>query len=63
MNMSGIYKRSTGFFAIADLDGNIISPSVNVKKDCTRLKARTTTLTERRKVHFFAGQVLVVSCA
>lgn len=43
-------KRSTGFFAISDLDGNVISPSVNVKKDCTRLSARTTTLIERRNI-------------
>ena len=56
-------KRSTGFFAIADLEGNVISPSVNVKKDCTRLKARTTTLIERREVHSSTGQAAVVSCA
>ena len=37
-------KRSTGFFVISDLNGNIISPSVNVKKNCNRLTARTTTL-------------------
>ena len=55
-------KRSTGFFAISDLEGNTISPSVNVKKDCTRLKARTTTLTERRGT-FLHGASPVVSCA
>lgn len=43
-------KRSAGFFAISDLEGKTIRPSVNVKKDCIRLKARTTTLIIRRKV-------------
>lgn len=56
-------KRSTGFFAISDLGGNVINPSMDVKKDCTRLKARTTTLIERRKVHSSTGQAAVVSCA
>ena len=56
-------KRSTGFFAISDLEGNVISPSVKVKKDCTRLKARTTTLIERRRAHSSAGQARAVSCA
>lgn len=56
-------KRSTGFFAISDLEGKVISPSVNVKKDCTRLQARTTTLIERRKAHSSTGQATVVSCA
>lgn len=56
-------KRSTGFFAISDLDGNVINPSVNVKKDCKRLSARTTTLTERRQAHSSAGQARAVSCA
>ena len=39
------------------------NPSVNVKKDCTRLQARTTTLTERRKAHSSTGQATVVPCA
>lgn len=56
-------KRSTGFFAISDLEGKAINPSVNVKKDCIRLKARTTTLTERRRAHSSTGQATVVSCA
>lgn len=56
-------KRSTGFFAISDLEGNVINPSVNIKKNCTRLSARTTTLIERRMVHFSTGQATVVSCA
>ena len=56
-------KRSTGFFAISGLDGKVISSSVNVKKDCVRLKARTTTLTERRVAHSSTGQAHVVSCA
>ena len=56
-------KRSTGFFAISDLDGNMIHSAVNVKRDCVRLKARTTTLTERRMAHSPTGQARVVSCA
>jgi hypothetical protein len=56
-------KRRTGFFAISDLDGKIINPSVNVKKNCVRLKARKTTLIERRMAHSSTGQAAVVSCA
>ena len=41
-------KRSSGFFAISNLNGDIISASVNVKKNCKRLKARKTTLIEER---------------
>ena len=55
-------KRSTGFFAISDLEGKVINPSVNVKKYCTRVKARTTTLVERRGT-FLHGASPVVSCA
>ena len=55
-------KRSTGFFAISDLEGKVINPSVNVKKNCTRLTARTTTLIERRGT-FLHGACPVVSCA
>lgn len=55
-------KRSTGFFAISDLEGKAINPSVNVKKNCTRLTARTTTLIERRGT-FLHGASPVVSCA
>jgi len=55
-------KRSTGFFAISDLEGKVINPSVNVKKNCTRLTARTTTLIERRGT-FLHGASHVVSCA
>lgn len=39
-------KRSTGYFALMDIFNNIVHASVNVKKDCKRLTARTTTLTE-----------------
>lgn len=40
-------KRSTGYFAITRLDGTKIHDSVNVKKECIRLQARTTTLIEK----------------
>jgi len=43
-------KRSTGFFAISDIVGKVISPSVNVKKDCKRLQSRKIILTETRLV-------------
>ncbi|KKN66715.1 hypothetical protein LCGC14_0469010 [marine sediment metagenome] len=36
-------KRSSGYFAISDIGNNTIAASVNVKKDCIRLSARTTT--------------------
>lgn len=38
-------KRSTGYFAIANLDGAPIHASVTVKRACRRLAARSTTLT------------------
>jgi len=41
-------KRSRGFFIISDLGGNVIHANANVKKDCRRLVARTTTLIEER---------------
>ena len=41
-------KRSTGFFALETIDGETLTPSVNVKKATTRLAARTTTLTQRK---------------
>ncbi|AKB77890.1 hypothetical protein MSHOH_1407 [Methanosarcina horonobensis HB-1 = JCM 15518] len=37
-------KRSTGYFVITDIFGNKIHDSVNVKRNCKRLKARTSTL-------------------
>ncbi|AKB74568.1 hypothetical protein MSLAZ_1307 [Methanosarcina lacustris Z-7289] len=43
-------KRSTGYFAITDIMGNKIHDSVNIKKSCKRLRARTTTLLERKVV-------------
>jgi len=39
-------KRSSGFFAVSDLRGNVISPSVDVRNNCRRLAARKTTLIE-----------------
>lgn len=43
-------KRSTGYFAISTIFGNRISNSVNVKKFCKRLSARTTTLIQMQDV-------------
>ncbi|AKB74154.1 hypothetical protein MSLAZ_0893 [Methanosarcina lacustris Z-7289] len=39
-------KRSSGYFSISDIFGNKISDSVNVKKKCRRLSARSTTLVQ-----------------
>ena len=43
-------KRSTGYFAISDIIGNKIHDSVNIKRNCKRLRARTTTLLERKVI-------------
>jgi hypothetical protein len=37
-------KRSSGFFAVETLAGEVIGSSVNVKKNCVRLQARSSTL-------------------
>ena len=37
-------KRNSGYFALMDIFNNKVTASVNVKKDCQRLTARTTTL-------------------
>jgi 5-methylcytosine-specific restriction endonuclease McrA len=37
-------KRSSGSFAISNLDGSKITGSINVKKNCTRISARKTIL-------------------
>jgi 5-methylcytosine-specific restriction endonuclease McrA len=39
-------KRSSGYFSIMDIFGNIIHSSVNVKKDVKRLQARKTIIKE-----------------
>lgn len=48
-------KRSIGIFAISNLDGNEVNESVNIKKNCIRLKARTTTLIERKMTQVSMG--------
>jgi hypothetical protein len=40
-------KRSSGYFSIMDIVGKSIADSVNVKKECMRMIARTTTLIQR----------------
>ena len=47
----------------SDFEGNIISPSINIKKNCKRLVARSTTLIMGVKAHSATGQAHVVSCA
>ena len=61
--MVGAVKLICIGFLTLRLEGKVINPSVNVKKDCTRIKSRTTTLTERRKAHSSTWQATVVSCA
>lgn len=39
-------KRSSGQFALMDIHNNMLTASVNVKKNTVRLTARTTTLTQ-----------------
>jgi len=56
-------KRSSGFFTISNLRGDVKYSSINVKRDCLRIKARTNTLIERGMAHSSTGQALVVSCA
>jgi 5-methylcytosine-specific restriction endonuclease McrA len=41
-------KRSSGFFALSDLNGTKISDSINVKKNCIRVSSRKTIL---RTIH------------
>jgi len=41
-------KRSSGFFAISDIHGTIISDSVNIKKNIGRIQARKAILTWSR---------------
>jgi len=43
-------KRSSGHFALMDIFNNTVTASVNVKKDCQRLKARTTTLIQEKAI-------------
>jgi len=56
-------KRSDGRFAICDIFWDTINGQVQIKKKCKRVKARTTTLTERRKSHSPTGLATVVPCA
>lgn len=42
-------KRSSGYFALMDIDGNSVAASANVKKSCKRLQARKTTLTYKEE--------------
>lgn len=56
-------KRLDGRFAICDIFLDTINGQVQINKNCKRLKARTTTLIERRKAHSPTGQATVVPCA
>ena len=37
-------KRSSGYFALMDIFNNTVTASVNIRKNCQRLRARTTTI-------------------
>lgn len=56
-------KRKSGCFEIFNLCDDRNTLAVGIKKNCTRISARTTTLTERRMAHSATGQAHVVSCA
>ena len=43
-------KLSSGYFAITDIMGNKIHDSINVKLNCERLRAGTTTLIEQKVI-------------
>jgi hypothetical protein len=43
-------KRSTGYFALGSIDGTRLTNSVNLKTNCVRLTARTTTLNRTTKI-------------
>ena len=43
-------KRSSGFFALMHIDGRKITDSVNIKKSCTKIAARKTTLIWRTQL-------------
>ncbi|WP_084071254.1 RNA-guided endonuclease IscB [Desulfocicer vacuolatum] len=43
-------KRSSGYFALMDIFNNTLTASVNVKKDCQRLTARTTTIIQEMAI-------------
>ena len=55
-------KRSSGYFALGDIDGKVLCTSVNVKRGTRRLGARKVILTERRSV-FLPAINDGVSCA
>jgi 5-methylcytosine-specific restriction endonuclease McrA len=56
-------KRSSGYFAICRIDGTKISDSVSVKSNCTRLQARTSTLTQKKESGFLPALKDRVSAA
>jgi 5-methylcytosine-specific restriction endonuclease McrA len=56
-------KRSDGRFAICDIFWDTINGQVQIKKNCKRLSARTTTLIERRKAQGTTGAYPVGECA
>jgi hypothetical protein len=55
-------REEDGRFSICDIFWNTINGQVQIKKNCKRLQARTTTLIERRDVHPPTGQTAVVPC-
>lgn len=56
-------KRSSGYFALTRLDGTKVHSSANVKKDCKRISARTTTLLEKVNPGFLLAMNGEVSAA
>jgi len=56
-------KRSSGRFAVCDINWKVINPSVDIRKSAFRLSARTAVLIERGMAHSSTEQAVVVSCA
>ena len=44
-------KRSSGYFVLSNICGDLNISSVSIKKKCKRILARKTTLTERKMQH------------
>lgn len=56
-------KRSSGHFAICDIDNKSVTDSVSVKKNAKRLSARKTVLTQKMESGFLLGLKTQVSAA
>lgn len=56
-------KRSDGYFQVSKLSGIMVGTAVTVKRNCERISARTTTLTERRRLDLIEYKNYEQPCA